>query len=231
MQLKQVAFQIHIFPSNLSLLVKPEPAYAHSFRQGGGFTRLLQPLQRPRQMIAALVGLTLRSHSSSRAQPYSGCSGWVCRPFSRRMLLWFSQKALCSWSSSDTRGRPMSKCNFRFSSHSFNLEKAGLKVEKANRDFSWKPFFIHIHPQTHPPFFPFKPTWIYEGCLTVCLRQGHSTQQPRGRRQEDSLGDNSAPGSQTHSAQSPSPWGGSLGLRSLCQLSGESKKNKKKEKA
>lgn len=58
---------------------------------------------------------------------------------------------------------------------------------------------------------------FYFGCLTVCLHQGHSTQQPWGRRQGDNLEDSSAPRNQTRSAQSPWPWGGSLGLRSPCR--------------
>lgn len=107
-----------IFP--LSLLVKPEPAYARCIRSQTWriFTRLLQPrFANSRDMNSAT--------SSRCAGPYSGCSGWVCRPFSGRVTLWCSQKALCSWSSSDIRGRPMSKCIFRFSSHSSSLEKAG----------------------------------------------------------------------------------------------------------
>lgn len=66
-------------------------------------------------------------------------------------------------------------------------------------------------------------------CLTVCQRQGHSKQQPWGRRQRDSLGDNSAPGNRTRSVRSPSPWGGSLGLRSPGQLSVESEKKQEEQ--
>lgn len=68
---------------------------------------------------------------------------------------------------------------------------------------------------------------IYCGCLTVCLHQGHSTQQPWERRQGDNLEDSSAPGNQTHSAQSPWPWEGSLGPRSPCRWSGEAERQTK----
>lgn len=71
---------------------------------------------------------------SCGAEPYSGCSGWVCRPFSGRLTLCWSQNALCSWSSSDLRGRPMSKCIFRFSSNSSSFRKGGLNNDKVNRD-------------------------------------------------------------------------------------------------
>ena len=121
-----------LFGSTFSPWVySPEPDYASSFKHGGVLTRLLQALHRPRQAVSALLGLTPNFSTppvqSSPVQHYSGCSGWVCRPFSGRVILWFTQKALCSWSSSDTRGRPMSKCIFRFSSHSSSLEKAGLE--------------------------------------------------------------------------------------------------------
>lgn len=132
-QLAQVAFQIHISP----WVYSPEPDYASSFNHGGVLTRLLQALHHPRQAISALLGCTPNFSTppvqTSPVQHYSGCSGWVCRPFSGRVILWFTQKALCSWSSSDTRGRPMSKCIFRFSSHSSSLEKAGLGNYKADK--------------------------------------------------------------------------------------------------
>lgn len=90
-------------------------------------------------------GFTSTSHSSGRVEPYSGCSGWVCRPFSGRGMLWFFQKALCIWSTSDTSGRPISKCIFRFSSHSSSLVKAGLKIKKADKDLSLKYDFIYLY--------------------------------------------------------------------------------------
>lgn len=84
-------------------------------------------------------------NSSHGSQPYTGCYGWVCRPFSGCLMLWSSQKALCSWSSSDMRGRPMSKCIFRFSSHSSSLEKAGLNIKRKHSspfNFFFPPFFF-----------------------------------------------------------------------------------------
>lgn len=72
----------------------------------------------------------LPAPSCCAGRPYSGCSGCVCRPFSGCLMLWIPQKTLCNWSSSDMRGRPMSKCIFRFCSHSSSLEKAGLHMKK-----------------------------------------------------------------------------------------------------
>lgn len=60
------------------------------------------------------------------------CAPWACRPFFERKLLCFFQKSFCSRSSSETRTRPISKCILRFSSHSFSVEKSGLKVEAAD---------------------------------------------------------------------------------------------------
>lgn len=44
--------------------------------------------------------------------------------------LWFCRKALQSSSNSESRGRPMSRCITRFSSHSSSFEKEGLKEPK-----------------------------------------------------------------------------------------------------
>lgn len=81
------------------------------------------------------------------ARPYSGCSGCVCRPFSGRLMVWRSQKALCNWSSSDISGRPMSKCIFRFCSHSSSLEKAGLSMKEAETQFCFN--ICTFSPQEH----------------------------------------------------------------------------------
>lgn len=124
-------------------LSQPPPAASASNVEGVVLNHSPNRPRHPVQAAVALVGSTLISHSSRNARPYSGCSGWVCRPFSGGGTLWCSQKALCSWSSSDIRGRPMSKCIFRFSSHSSSLEKGGLRYKKA--DFSFELCVIHSY--------------------------------------------------------------------------------------
>lgn len=112
-----VAFQIHIFPLSLFILAWAGLNQRHLLQSWK-----IMSTSRP----AALGSLLLEGPTPPSPQLYSGCSGWVCRPFSGRGRLWCSQKALCKWSSSDISGRPMSKCIFRFSNHSSSLENAGL---------------------------------------------------------------------------------------------------------
>lgn len=119
--------------------------------------------------------------------PYSGCSGCVCRPFSARSTLWFSQNALCNMSSSDIRGRAMSKCIFRFSSHSSSLVKAGLWVKKTGTSyFYWlvvkkcKWYLKYFFTSRNSVFKDnsFKDDWPF-----VCVQvTAHSSHREEGRR-------------------------------------------------
>lgn len=64
-----------------------------------------------------------------------GCEQWICSggtsilscSWKKFFWMWFSQKALRSWSNSERRGRPMSRCISRFPSHSSSFENEGLK--------------------------------------------------------------------------------------------------------
>lgn len=82
-------------------------------------------------------------------------SKWPCTPFwllfsfstcgrgpsllwMRFWLLRFCQKVLQSWSSSESRCRPMSMCISKLSSHSASFEKEGLKESRRHRGFTQK---------------------------------------------------------------------------------------------
>lgn len=110
---KQVALKIHFVPLSLKSVPCPHLQLQHPWvnRRVNSYVALLFSL-----MSAALIP--------------TDCPPWVCRPFFECILLCFFQKSFCSWSSSDTRARPISRCIFRFSSHSFRVEKSGLKEQK-----------------------------------------------------------------------------------------------------
>lgn len=125
---KQVAYKIHFVPLSLLVISVPVCVHTSSFRYGDPWPSLQELQHHPwvNQGVNSYFAL-LFSLMSAAVFP-AVCPPWVCRPFFECKLCFF-QKSFCSWSSSDTRARPISRCIFRFSSHSLRVEKSGLKVE------------------------------------------------------------------------------------------------------
>lgn len=81
---------------------------------------------------------SLSEHCLVSALCLCGSEQWVCSWESKLLFSlwkwfwcsWFCQKALRSCSNSESRGKPISRCISRFSSHSSSFEKEGLKEWK-----------------------------------------------------------------------------------------------------
>lgn len=173
---KQVAFKIHFVPLSLLVISVPVCVHTSSFRCGDPWPTL-EERQHYLWVNRGVNSYCVLSFSLiSAALFFADCPPWVCRPFFECKLLCFFQKFFCSWSSSDTRARPISRCIFRFSSHSLRVEKPGLQVERALKAF--KNIYMKIANTSSTKDLFMRDAWPFV-CIKVAA-QSSNREESRG---------------------------------------------------